>query len=126
MRAVSHFLRARLQRRQLQLRLPVMLPYMHPQVALLLGPVRTLRTLEHRLFSATFNLLVPAQRRFPPVAFSAMTTCELRLATVAWSHDLPGDYPEFPHRATVIAAPGAGFLYRVPEQLAEGGVRLRS
>lgn len=106
----------------------MVLPDVHPQVALLLGPVRALRTLEHRLLSAALDLLVPPQRRLPPVPLAAVPAGELRLAAVAGPHDLPGDHPELPHRtgAAASGAPGAHLLDGVAQQPPKGGVRLRT
>lgn len=86
----------------------------HSQVPLLLGAVRTQRALEHRLLTPAFHLLVPPERRLPPVSLAAVATCELRLAAVARSHDLAAYHAELSHRTAVVAAPRSRLLYRVP------------
>lgn len=105
---------------------PVVLPQVHPEVALLLSPVGALRALERGLLAAALDLLVPPQRRLPPVPLAAVAARELRLAAVARPHDLASDHAELSHAVAFVVGFGAGFFYRVAEELSEGGVCFRS
>ena len=56
---------------------------MDPEVAFLLGPVGTLRALEHGFLTAALDLLVPAHGRFPSVPLAAMAAREKGLLAIA-------------------------------------------
>lgn len=61
----------------------VMLPDVHPQIALLFGLVRAQRALELGLLVAAFILFVPPHRRLPFVPFAAVAARELRIRAVS-------------------------------------------
>lgn len=46
--------------------------YVHAEIALLFGPVGAMGTGEHRLLAPALDLLVPSQRRLPPIPFAAV------------------------------------------------------